>query len=86
VLKSNGINKNEFLSTYAEIHSFIIGIAHGLAIICKIKDLERINMWNDEVKGEYHYSCGGFILGHIIEYILVSIFIGMIFKELGGLL
>lgn len=58
----------EFLSTYAEIHAFIIGIAYGIS---RKKGLDDIPKNNEDVKKEYHYACTGYVIGEVLEAVLI---------------
>lgn len=58
----------EFMSTHAEVHSFVIGMAYGLS---PVKGFDNIPMDNEDVKKEPHYFYGGYVLGEILEKILI---------------
>lgn len=58
----------EFLSTYAEIHSFVIGIYCGLT---EWRGIDSKTMDNPDVKEEPHYAKGGYILGSILRWVII---------------
>jgi len=59
---------SEFLSTYAEIHSFCIGIYCGLT---EWKGLDSDALNNPDVKAEIAYAKGGYILGVLLRWAII---------------
>lgn len=62
------VKLNEFLSTYTEIHSFVIGIYCGLT---EWKGLDSETLNNPDVKAEPHYGRGGYILGVLLRWAII---------------
>lgn len=62
------VKLNEFLSTYAEIHAFVIGIYSGLT---EWKGIDSETMKNPDVQKEPHYAKFGFILGTLLRWAIV---------------
>jgi len=57
----------EFLSTYTEIHAFVIGIYCGLT---EWKGIDSVKD-NPDVVAEPHYAMGGYVLGTILRWIII---------------
>ena len=62
----------EFLSNYSELHAFVHGIYSGLVEWKGLKE----TVWEDEdCRKEPHYVEGGYILGTLIRWIFIIIFV-----------
>jgi len=62
------VKLNEFLSTYAEIHAFVLGIYCGLT---EWKGLDSETLNNPDVQKEPHYAKGGYILGTLLRVAII---------------
>ena len=62
------VKLSEFLNTYAEIHSFVLGIYCGLT---EWKGLDSETLNNPDVKKEPHYCRGGYILGTLLRVAII---------------
>ncbi len=69
-IKSRSVDPGEFLSTYAEVHAFIIGIYAGLT---EWKGIDSELMKNLDVAKEPHYAYGGYIVGTAGRIIIILI-------------
>ena len=59
------IDVREFLSTYTEVHSFIMGIYAGLT---EWRGIDSQILSNPDVQVEPHYCYGGYILGTLLRW------------------
>ena len=66
--KEKGIDRKEFLSTYAEIHAFVHGIYAGMT---EWKGIDCMTLQNPDVKKEPHYAKGGYILGTFLRIAII---------------
>ena len=62
------IDFREFLSTYAEVHSFIMGIYAGLT---EWRGIDSQILDNPDVQAEPHYCYGGYLLGTLIRWVII---------------
>jgi len=62
------IKIGEFLSTYTEIHSFIMGIYAGLT---EWRGVDSNILNNPDVKKEPHYCYGGYVLGTLLRWAII---------------
>jgi len=62
------IRVKEFLSTYVEVHSFIMGIYAGLT---EWRGIDSDILNNPDVRKEPHYCYGGYILGTILRWAII---------------
>lgn len=62
------IKSGEFLSTYQELHSFVIGFRNGLSLVRGFKDEDNDGRPdNEDVRAEPHYYDGGEIAGTLVR-------------------
>lgn len=59
---------SEFLSSYAEVHAFVIGIYCGLT---EWKGIDSEKMKNPDVAAEPHYAMGGYIVGTMLRWMMI---------------
>lgn len=62
------VDLGEFLSTYAEVHSFVLGVYCGLT---EWKGLDSDTLNNRDVQAEIAYSKGGYILGTLLRVAII---------------
>jgi len=62
------VKVREFLSTYVELHSFIIGIYAGLT---EWRGIDSTTLENPDVKKEPHYCYGGYVLGTLLRWAII---------------
>jgi len=62
------VDLGEFLSTYAEVHSFCIGIYCGLV---EWKGIDSKTLENPDVQAEIAYAKGGYILGTMFRWLII---------------
>jgi len=68
MLFNTGTKIDEFLSSYEEIHAFVIGVYSGLT---EWKGIDSKTMKNPDVVAEPHYAMGGYILGTVIRWTII---------------
>ena len=66
---------NEFLSTYTEIHAFVLGIYCGLT---EWKGLDSETLSNPDVQKEPHYAKGGYIVGTLLRVAIILLIGGKV--------
>ena len=67
-MKLKDMFNSDFLSTYAEVHAFVIGVYTGLV---EWKGLDDKTMQNPDVKAEIHYAKGGYIAGTLLRWAMI---------------